>query len=243
MNVIKLTSSSLFILLLFASNFYIIIEGLIVAIPIAKFEFFGNNSNNFMEDVNLGTVAISADKMNVFYIGIQNPITVAASGVAADNLIVAATGASIRKQASGQYIVNCTKPGQATLTVSNRLTGKERSLTFRVKRIPDPVMQLGGKTDGVIASGAFTAQMGLVARITNFDFDARCTVQSYTMYHTQKNEDPIELVGKGARFSGDILDVVKRAKPGDAYAFVNIKARCPGDIIGRHVNGLMFRIR
>jgi len=243
MNLIKITSSSLFILLLLGSNFCMIIEGLIDIIPTAKFQFLGNYSNNFEEDVNMGPVAISADKMNVFYIGIDNPITVAASGVAADNLTVTATGAKISKRTRGQYTISCHKVGKATLTVLDKSTGKENSLDFRVKRIPDPEVQLGGKTDGLMTSGAFAAQMGLVARITNFDFDARCAVQSYTMYHTQKNEDPVELEGKGARFLGAIQDRVKMAKPGDQYAFVNIKARCPGDLIGRRVNGLMFRIR
>ena len=123
------------------------------------------------------------------------------------------------------------------------MTGKSRSLNFRTKRIPDPVIQLGGKTNGMMSSGAFAAQPGLLATIPNFDFDAKCTVQSYTMYYTEKNEDPIELKGKGARFSESILVAVKRAKPGDQYAFVNVKARCPGDVMGRRVNGLTFRIR
>ena len=76
-----------------------------------------------------------------------------------------------------------------------------------------------------------------------FDFDARCSVQSYTLYYTRKRQDPVEIQGKGGRFTGNVLKVVRQAKPGSQYAFTNVKARCPGDSAGRRVNGLAFKIR
>jgi hypothetical protein len=33
------------------------------------------------------------------------------------------------------------------------------------------------------------------------------------------------------------------AKPGDAYYFNNVRARCPGDVAGRKINSLVFQIK
>ena len=111
MNTIKSSGITLFVLLLLGSNFCMIVERLLVALPVANFQFMGTHHSDMAQDMTEGTVAISADRMNVFYIGVDNPITVAASGLAADNLTVSATGASISRKDKGQYIVRCAKPG------------------------------------------------------------------------------------------------------------------------------------
>ncbi|CAA6826391.1 MAG: Unknown protein, partial [uncultured Aureispira sp.] len=55
--------------------------------------------------------------------------------------------------------------------------------------------------------------------------------------------DPVALKGTGGRFMGRILSAIREAKPGDQYAFTDVKVNCPGDIAGRRVNGLSFKIR
>ncbi|MCP4443458.1 MAG: hypothetical protein GY810_31530 [Aureispira sp.] len=191
------------------------------------------------------TFAISVDKMNVFYIGVDNPISIASS-VPTQNLSINVadnSGISIENQGPSSYIVNATQPGSATINITNRATNKTYPFQFRVKRIPDPIARLGRKTDGVMKSGEFKAQRGLTAWLDNFDFDAKCSIQSYTMYYTRKRQDPVEIHSTGGRFTGRIATAITSAKPGDQYAFVNVKARCPGDRAGRRINGLSFQIK
>jgi len=79
--------------------------------------------------------------------------------------------------------------------------------------------------------------------LDDFDFDARCHVQSYTLYYTPKGKSPIEIEHIGGRFSGKVLRALRQAKPNDLYSFVKIKVRCPGDKKSRLVNSLAFLIR
>jgi len=197
----------------------------------------------FSYEVGQPSVNVAADKMNVFYIGVENPVTVAAAGITTSNMKVTMSGGTLKSKGKTSYIATVTKPGKSVITVTDAKNGKKFPFEFRAKRIPDPIVKLGKKVDGLMGSGEFKAQPGLAAWLENFDFDARCKVQSYTMYYTRKRQDAVEVKGTGGRFSGQIASAVRQAKPGDQYAFTDVKARCPGDKAGRRVNGLTFKIR
>ncbi|MCP4443460.1 MAG: gliding motility protein GldM [Aureispira sp.] len=207
----------------------------------------GNNEvvkRDFFYEVGQRQIAVSANKMNVMYIGVENPITVAAAGIKTSNLsVTASNGTSLKSTGGGKFIATAKKIGPTTVNVKDKSNGKSFPFTFRVKRIPDPVVRLGKKQDGIMKSGAFRAQGGLIPWLDNFDFGARCTIQSYTLYWTRKREDPVELTGTRGKFTGKIKNAILAAKPGDQYAFVNVRARCPGDIAARQVNGLSFQIK
>lgn len=243
MDRIKSIGITTFFIVLLASNLGIIIEGLLIVFPSSTGYSFTGNTTTKTSDLDIETVAIAADKMNVFYIGVENPITVAASGIDNKNLSLSADGATIKPSTNGHYSVVCSKPGKVDLTVTNKRTGKSKTVEFRVKRIPDPVIRMGRKIDGLMGSGEFKAQPGLTANLDNFDMDMNCTIQSYNLYYVCKRCDPIEMQGTGARFTGRISSVIRQAKPGDQYVFTDVKVRCPGDVVGRRVNGLSFRIR
>jgi hypothetical protein len=85
--------------------------------------------------------AIALDKMNVLYIGVDNPVTIAVEGIPSDKLIVYMENGSIRGS-NGKYIAKVTSTGTATINVATIKNDKKVLLstqTFRVKRIPDPV--------------------------------------------------------------------------------------------------------
>jgi hypothetical protein len=199
----------------------------------------------FHYEVGAASVNVSADKMNVFYIGVDNPVTVAAAGIptSAQKTSISGSGGKLQKKSTSEFIVTATKQGTAIITVTDTKKNKKYTKEFRVKRIPNPTVYLAGKTDGLIKSGTFKAQLGLIPKLENFDFDARCNIQSYTMYYTPKRQDPIPIEGKGNRFTGKVLKAIRSAKPGAQFAFSKVKARCPGDTAGRQVNGLAFQIR
>lgn len=243
MDTIKTVVITTLLVVLLASNIGVVIERLLVIFPPNTDYSFTGNTTERTADLDLETLAVAADKMNVFYVGVENPITVAASGIESKDLSLTASAAKVKILGNGHYTVICTQPGQVNLTVTNKRTGKLKTVNFRVKRIPDPVIRCGRKVDGLIGAGEFRAQPGLTANLDNFDMDLSCTVQSYKLYYVCKRCDPLELQGTGARFTGVISDVVRRAKPGDQYTFTEVKVRCPGDVAGRRVNGLSFKIR
>ena len=102
---------------------------------------------------------------------------------------------------------------------------------------------MGREDTGALPSGTFKAQGGVGAWLDDFDFDAKCKIQGFSMTRVAKRKDPVDAVNRGARFSGTAANLVNMAKPGDTYYFDNIKAFCPGDKAGRKINSLVFKIR
>jgi gliding motility-associated protein GldM len=203
-------------------------------------------TKDFFFEVGQPSVNVSADKMNVFYIGVDNPISVAAAGVSSNDIGVSASGGGINLSSTGKssFNVKVASQGEAVIKVTDKKSGKQLGeFKFRVKKIPDPVAQIGGKTGGSFGSGQMSAQLGVMAVLENFDFEAKCDIQSYTLYYTKKRQDPQALNGSGARFDAQVAAAVRAAGIGDSYNFVDIKARCPGDATGRTINTIGITIK
>jgi hypothetical protein len=180
--------------------------------------------------------------MNVFYIGVENPISVSAAGVSSNDVKVTATGVNVANKGGGHFTITASTPGEAVLTVS--APGVSQRFTYRVKRIPDPTPLLGAKhRSKAMANGEFKAQGGIASVLENFDFDAKCDVVGFEVTYLPKRQDPITKQNSGARWNGDVQDWVNKAKPGDAYFFDDIKCKCPGDAAARNLGGLAFKIR
>ena len=198
--------------------------------------------SEFTYEVGSRSVAVSADKMNVFYLGVDNPLTVSAGGVSSNSVRVSGSGPISVSGSYPKFVVKGSSPGEAKITV----TGGGQTLgsfDFRVKRIPDPVAMLGNREEGTIGNGEFMAQRGLAAILQNFDFDARCEIQGYTMVRVAQRQDPVTVVNSGGSYGGDAERIARAAKPGDTYYFRDVKGRCPGDGAGRKLNSLVFTIR
>jgi gliding motility-associated protein GldM len=201
-----------------------------------------NFSKEFKYEVGQRSVAVSLDKMNVFYIGVDNPISVSAAGVSSNEVKVSATGVAVSPSGGGKFVVKATTPGEAILTVS--APGVSQRFTYRVKRIPDPSPMLGAKHKSkAMANGEFRAQGGIATVLEYFDFDAKCDVVGFEATYLPKRQDPISKQNSGARWSSEVQDWISKAKPGDAYFFDDIKCKCPGDAAARNLGGLAFKIR
>lgn len=200
----------------------------------------------FSYEVGQRSVAVSLDKMNVFYIGVDNPISVSAAGVSSNEVKVSGSGSGISISpagSGGKFTVRVTTPGEAKLTVSGG--GASSTFDYRVKRIPDPLPLLGAKhATKSMANGEFRAQSGIAAVLQNFDFDVKCEVVGFEATYLKKRQDPSPPISNGgARFNERIQGFVSQAAPGDNYFFDDIKARCPGDAQPRNLGGLSFKIK
>jgi gliding motility-associated protein GldM len=200
-------------------------------------------TREFEYEVGQRSCSVQLDKMNVFYIGVDNPISVSAAGVSSNDLKVSASGVSLNADGKSHYIVRATTPGEATITLSGGGL-PPTSFKYRVKRIPDPTPMLGAKhRSKSMANGEFKAQGGIAAILENFDFDAKCDIVGFEATYLPKRQDPISKQNGGARWNGEVQDMINRAKPGDAYFFDDIKCKCPGDAAARNIGGLAFKIR
>ncbi len=196
----------------------------------------------FEYEVGERSVTISASKMNVFYIGVDNPVEVSAAGVPSAQINVSMDGGNISRNADGTYTVRVERQGVAKVNIS--APGMNGSKEFRVKRIPDPTPLLGGKErGGRIGNGTFKVHEALIPMLENFDFDARCNLAGFTLVRVAKRQDPETQANRGARFEGGAAALKAKAVPGDKFVFQDIKCKCPGDIADRNLGQLVFDIQ
>ncbi len=164
-------------------------------------------------------VAVAAEKMNIVYIGTNNPVTIAIGGVSNDKIKVTATGGDIQKLQNEQYIIIASRPGK--MIVSVEWDGKIVNHEFRVKPMPDPEVVLNNVGN--------SRPEGIMTQYQNFDFDAKCTISNYHIMYIPKNGDAVDLYNEGANLNAKNREVMQRAKVGDVFQFQVIKLKCPWD--------------
>lgn len=176
------------------------------------------------------SAVVSPDKMNVLYIGVNNPISVSAPGTPTDKIKVSMSGGSI-SGSGGKYNVRVSSPGTARISVAAEVApGKTQTLStteFRVKRIPDPIAQFGGKTGGSMATVALKAQNAVFAKLENFDFEASFKVTKFSMIVAKPRADAIVLSTSGGQLSSAMKAALNGIGPGTRVIFDNIIAVGP----------------
>jgi len=199
-------------------------------------------TKKFIYEVGERSVTVSADKMNVFYVGVDNPFSISAAGIPSNEMQVSAEGVNIIKNSNGKYTAKPERPGWAKITVSGGGL-KPTSFEYRVKPIPTPIPMLGDLKSGAISIGRLKAYKGIRAVLENFDFNAKCHIVDFEMVRLPKLGDPVSVKNKGGDFNEEALRVISKTKHSDIYYFDEIRAKCPGDVITRKLNGMMFRIK
>ncbi|HLP19145.1 MAG TPA: gliding motility protein GldM [Chitinophagales bacterium] len=176
-------------------------------------------------------VVVSPTKMNVLYIGVDNPMKISVPGVGAGDVSASLQGSgTLTKNSDGTYTANVTGVGKCNIAVSAKIDGKVQAMgteEFRIKRIPDPQPSLGGKLfGGNTQPGTIKAQSGLVALLKDFDFDAKFTVTSFQMVYSSKGEI-FKAETQGPLFNANMKGFLDRAKPKDIIFIDEIKVVGP----------------
>ena len=189
---------------------------------------------------------VSADKMNVFYIGLDNPITAGITGIPASQITANIVGcdATITPTEPGKYVVRAKSPGKATITLSGKnKKGKLITQTreFRVKYIPDPTPVVGSKNGGAMSIGEWKAQRGVATEYHDLDICDGAKVLSFNMTLIQNN-DTLTCTNKGAKFEGFCYELQQRAMLNSVYIIDNIIAIGPDERL-RNLGELSFKIR
>jgi len=192
---------------------------------------------SFQYMVGSAGASVQLDKMNVFYIGVTNPITVTAAGYSLEDVFVNIPGADVKATEKGKYDVTVSAATGARTTatiIAKTPTGNKEvgKMDIRVKRIPDPVAEVGGKSGTfTMPVNVFRAQLGVAAVLKGFDFEAKFQVTSFEFsYYPKRGEYTPMGVVSGPRFSDSpaILNYVQHvAKIGDKIYIDNVKAKGP----------------
>ena len=176
-----------------------------------------------------GGAAVMLDKMNVFYIGVPNPVTIS-SGTGWDKTHVSMAGGTLTPSGGpGKFTVKVSQIGKASITVN--ADGKASTYDFRVKRIPDPVIKVGPSGGGRIQSVVFKNQNFARADLEGFDFDAHFNIVSATIYFSGANFPTVQ----SAEIHGGSLEGIKgmlqRCIPGTSVTFDNVRVQGPDGVV------------
>ena len=189
------------------------------------------------------SMTVSPTKMNVFYAGLDNPVSISVPGISASNVKVSITNGSIQPSQDG-FIVRPDKVGvKSIISVNAMIDGISKvigSTEFRVKRVPDPVASVAGKMDGVIGKNELLAQQGVLAKIPDFDFQMNFTVTSFVV-STSKQGYVIDKPTKGNRFSQEQIDLMKGLNSGNRLYIESIVVKGDDGSV-RNLPAISFKI-
>ncbi|MDI1234569.1 MAG: gliding motility protein GldM [bacterium] len=180
------------------------------------------------------SAAISADAMNVLFVGLDNPMSISVPGVTPENTIVtASSGVTLAKSGSGKFIAKAAVGTKsAVITVSARMDDgqikKMGESTYKVRRVPQPKLKVGSLVAGTYPKVKILLQKTVNATLEDFYFsNLNYTVIKYTAVLDSKRDGAIikEVQGNSAEI---IKGLVNRSKSGESIYLENIVASGPG---------------
>ena len=177
-------------------------------------------------EVGKPSTTVAASSMNVFYMGIDNPVSVSAP---MPNAKASAPGLR-QGSGAGQYVMRPTALGKVTINVSgtddNGKTVNLGKSEFRVKKIPDPVPYIAGKTGSCTMSKSDLASGVIQAKMEGFEFDLKVQVSSFEL-GTSVSGDYKEAKVTGSRMDGNAQALIGKATRGQRFYVEKMSVKMP----------------
>ncbi|WP_179343926.1 type IX secretion system motor protein PorM/GldM [Winogradskyella ursingii] len=176
------------------------------------------------------SATISADKMNVVYRGVTNPMTISFAGVP-DNKVSASAAGLKSVSGTGKYEMRPGSGREVTINVTATLDDGSKvsdKKTFRIKDLPKPLGAFNGQESGAklprnnVEIGRLSADFG-----DDFDFKLPINVNSFTFKVPGKPSINVQ----GNRLNSAAKNALRSARRGDIVQFINIKASAPNNPI------------
>ena len=173
------------------------------------------------------SLVVSPTKMNVFYRGLSNPISVAVPGVSSDKLSVSVSNAQSKKTKDGFDVL----PGngkECKVTVTAEVNGRKQAFPpklFRVKPVPPPTPEVMGKKGSFNLNKAqLKGVQVVVAKLEDFLFDLKYLVTSFEMSVTVGGMRQ-DLKSPNNRLTSKMKSILSKMKPGQSVVFKKITAK------------------
>lgn len=167
---------------------------------------------------------ISADKMNVVYRGLDNPMTISFAGVSDNN--VNANAAGLSKTGNGKYVMRPGAGREITINVTAKLPDGKTvadNKMFRIKDIPNPQGTIRGEYAAKgPKNGLEISSVG--AKLEDFAFDLNLNVVQFNI----KVPGQPTVVVSGNKMDSKAKSAIARAMRGDVIIISEIKTKLQG---------------
>lgn len=183
---------------------------------------------------------ISADKMNVVYRGVPNPISISVPGIASNKVNASAPGMS--KVGDGKFMLRPGAGSEVKINVSATMPdGKTMpsAQVFRIKGLPAPTGKVGGSDKN---KGPKSNLEVCTVSATMEDFDFPVTV-NVTQFNVKVPGQPT-IVVSGNKMDGRARAAIAKATRGDVVVISEIKASFVGiDQVAKRVSPCTYEIQ
>lgn len=169
---------------------------------------------------------VSADKMNVVYRGLSNPISISLPGIPDKDVKASAPG--LQKTGPGKYSMRPKGGNTVSINVSAKLAdGKDvdTKTTFRIKDIPAAMGSARGQFGVVRMPKASLGRTPIGAGLPDFVFDLKLKVNSFKV----KVPGQVTVLVRGTVFSAQAKKALAKAKRGDVVTIFDINASIIGN--------------
>lgn len=172
------------------------------------------------------SATVAADKMNVFYAGIDNPVS-ASAPVPPEKIRISGAGLSFRGS-GGHYVVNppISMIGKKiNVTISAEVDGRTQSFggtEFRVLTIPEPKIAIGNIRGGRRSKAEIINSPIVVPKDESFVYDLNWRVNGFSMTVGSGRNAKTATTG-GNRFSGEMQGYINGAEPGSPLIVYDVK--------------------
>jgi gliding motility-associated protein GldM len=183
---------------------------------------------------------ISADKMNVVYRGVPNPISISVPGIASNKVNASAPGMS--KVGDGKFMLKPQAGSEVKINVNATMPdGKAMtsSQVFRIKGLPAPTGKVGGSEKNKGPKSNLEV-CSVTAVMEDFDFPVTVNV---TQFNVKVPGQPT-IVVSGNRMDARAKSAIAKAQKGDVVVISEIKASFSGiDQMAKKVSICTYEIQ
>ncbi|MBS1627516.1 MAG: gliding motility protein GldM [Bacteroidetes bacterium] len=176
-------------------------------------------------------VHISAEKLNVLYVGLDNEISISGGSKGAEAIQASIDNGHLKSEGGGVYVATFDNVGSGKATVTATVDGKQTQKIFKIKSVPEPVAKVGNSKGGFMSLNEFKATAGVRADLENFVFDGiKYDVLGYTVICVGKafSERPGITEVSGPAFDAATQANIQRLTPNSTVMIDRIKVRGPG---------------
>jgi len=169
---------------------------------------------------------ISADKMNVVYRGVANPMTISIPGIPDNKVKADAVGLS-KVGANGKYLLKPGSGSEVTINVRGTLPNGDiipSKMSFRIKDIPAPLSTVR-KQFGMVPmpkTSIGKATVGVV--LPDFVFDLKLTTISFKIRVPGQSTVTV----KGNKMNAAAKKAISKARRGDIVSIFDVKSNLVG---------------
>jgi gliding motility-associated protein GldM len=183
---------------------------------------------------------ISATKMNVVYIGLDNPISVSVPGYSAEQVQVScSSGGKLRPdKQKGTYLLTVDGSSReisisASVKDSKGQVKKMGATDYRVRPIPKPTPMLGSiEQSGPQSAGVLKAATFVYANLKDFAFEGvKFTPIEYFLVFQPKKGESRAYKGSNASVTPEMRAALANVRSGDRITLAQIKAVGPAGAV------------